>query len=318
MAVVVGIDVAKQKLAVVIRTEAGKQRQKSCANTPPGHAELIRWLDRYADRGVAIGVEATGGYQDAVATALHDAGYHVSVLNPAAVAAYGTSQLRRAKTDPTDAALIADYVRTQAPPRWVPPPPEARQLQALVRRLDALLEMRTQESNRLELAAAIVRPSIQASVAHLDAQIRSVKRQIATHIDQHPSLRQQRDLIESIPGIGAPTAAVVLGELLDPKRFTSARQLAAFSGVVPHIRQSGTSLRGRGRLSKLGSSRIRKALYFPAISALRWNPSVHRFGARLRAAGKPPLLIIAAAMRKLIHQVYGVLRSGRPYDPHFA
>lgn len=318
MAAVVGIDVAKQKLAVVIRTDDGKRRQKSCANTASGHAELIRWLGRHADAGVAIGLEATGGYQDAVAIRLHDAGYWVSVLNPAAVAAYGVSQLRRAKTDPTDAELIADYVRTQTPPRWVPPPPEARQLQALVRRLDALLEMRTQELNRVDLAAAIVRPSIDATVSHLDTEIRRVKRQITAHITRHPTLRAQRDLIESIPGIGAQTAAVVLGELLDPKRFTRARQLAAFTGLVPHLRQSGTSLRGRGRLSKLGSSRLRKALYFPALTALRCNPSLQRFAARLRAAGKPPLVIIGAVMRKLIHQVFGVLRSGRPYDPRFA
>jgi transposase len=318
MAAVVGIDVAKQKLAVVIRTDAGKHRQKSCANTPSGHTELIRWLAHHVEAGVAVGLEATGGYQDAVATALHEAGYPVSVLNPAAIAAYGASQLRRAKTDPTDAALIADYVRTQGPPRWIPPPPEARQLQALVRRLDALLEMRTQELNRLDLAQPIVRPSIEATVAHLDTEIQSVKQQITAHIDQHPTLRQQRDLIDSIPGIGAQTAAVVLGELLDPKRFTSARQLAAFGGLVPRIRQSGTSLRGRGRLSKLGASRLRKALYFPAIAAIRCNPSLQRFAARLRAAGKPPLVIIAAVMRKLLHQVYGVLHSGRPYDPRLA
>jgi transposase len=318
MTSVVGLDVSKSKLAVVVVRPDGKQRQKSCPNTAAGHAALVHWLAQYVEGPVPIGLEATGGYQEAVATALHDAGYWVSVLNPQAVAAYGKSQLRRAKTDATDAALIADYVRTQAPPRWIPPPPEARQLQALVRRLDALLEMRTQELNRLEVAAPIVQPSIQATLAHLDREIRDVKRQISTHIDQHPSLRAQRDLIETIPGIGATTAAIVLGELLDVKRFTSARQLAAFSGTVPQIRQSGTSVAGRGRCSKLGANRLRKALYFPALAALRSNPPIRQFAARLRAAGKPPLVIIIAVMRKLIHQVYGVLRSNRPYDPTYA
>ena len=228
----------------------------------------IRWLARHAAGPLPIGLEATGGYQEAVALVLHDAGHHVSVLNPSAVAAYGQSQLRRAKTDPTDAALIADYVRTQQPPRWMPPPPEARQLQALVRRLDALLEMQTQETNRRELAAPIVQPSIAATVAHLDAEIAAM-RQIADHIEQFPTLRSQRDLIVSIPGIGDATAAIVLGELLDIARFTSARQVAAFTGLVPQIRQSGTSVRGRGTLSKLGSGRLRKALYFPALTAMR-------------------------------------------------
>ena len=187
----------------------GKRGRKSCANTAAGHADLIRWLTRHAGPPVVVGLEATGGYQEAVALALHDAGHHVSILNPSAVAAYGQSQLRRAKTDRTDAALIADYVRTQQPPRWVPPPPEARQLQALVRRLDALLEMQTQETNRLELAAPIVRPSIEATLAHLHEEIGAIKRQIADHIDLFPTLRNQRDLIVSIPGIGDTTAAIV-------------------------------------------------------------------------------------------------------------
>ena len=315
MSSIVGIDVAKATLAVVLITPAGKALQKSCANNAAGHTDLIRWLARRAVPPVSVGLEATGGYQDAVALALHDAGHHVSVLNPSAVAAYGQSQLRRAKTDPTDAALIADYIRTQQPARWVPPPPEARQLQALVRRLDALLEMQTQETNRLELAATIVRPSIEGTLAHLHDEIDVIKRQIAAHIDQFPTLRTQRDLIVSIPGIGNTTAAIVLGELLDIARFTSARQLAAFAGLVPQIRQSGTSVRGRGTLSKLGASRLRKALYWPAIAAMRHNAPLQRFATRLRDAGKPTMVVVAAVMRKLLHQIYGVLHSKRAFDP---
>lgn len=310
----VGIDVAKKTLAVDAVLPDGKRRQKACANTAAGHADLVRWLSKHAVTPVAIGLEATGGYQEAVALALHDAGYAVSVLNPSVVAAYSQSQLRRAKTDPTDAALIADYMRTQRPPIWTPLPPETRQLQALARRLDALLEMRTQETNRLDLAAAVVRPSIEATIAHLETQIAAVKRQMAAHIDQHPTLRQQRDLMQSIPGIGATTAAIVLGEL-EVKRFLSARHLAAYTGLVPHVRQSGTSVHGRGALVKIGAGRLRKALYFPALTALRCNPSLIRFAARLRAAGKAPMVIVAAVMRKLVHQIYGVLSSGRPYDP---
>lgn len=315
MSSIVGIDVAKAKLAILLLLPTGKTVHKSCPNTPAGHAELIRWLARHATPPLVIGLEATGGYQEGVALALHDASHHVSVLNPSAVAAYGQSQLRRAKTDATDAALIADYVRTQQPVRWVPPPPEARQLQALVRRLDALLEMHTQETNRLELAAAIVRPSIEATQTHLHDEILAIKRQIADHIDRFPTLRTQRDLIVSIPGIGDTTAAIVLGELLDIARFTSARHLAAFTGLVPQVRQSGTSVRGRGTLSKLGASRLRKALYWPAITAIRHNAPLHRFAARLRAAGKPKMVIVAAVMRKLVHQIYGVLHSKRAFDP---
>jgi len=316
--IVVGIDVAKATLAVALLTATGKTRQKRCPNTGVGHAELLQWLTRQAHGPAHIGLEATGGYQEAVAMALHEAGHTVSVLNPAAVEAYGRSQLRRAKTDPTDAALIADYVRSQVPPRWIPAPAEMRELQALVRRLDALLEMRTQERNRLEPAGVIVRPSIEAMLTHVDAAIGSIRGQIAAHIEQHASLREPRDLIVSIPGIGASTAAVVLGEALHIKRFTSARQLAAFAGLVPHIRTSGTTVRGRGALSKLGASRLRKALFFPALVAMRYNALLRSFAARLRAAGKPKMVIVAAVMRKLVHQIYGILHSGLAYDPAHA
>ena len=253
---VVGIDVSKAKLAVVIVTSADKRLHKSIANTPRGHDDLVRWLSRHGDGPLAVGLEATGGYQEAVALTLHDAGYRVSVLNPAAVEAFGRSQLRRAKTDPADADLIADFMRAHTPAPWVPAPPETRQLQALVRRLDALIEMQVQERNRLELAAAIVRPSLEQSVKHLDAQILAIKRQIRDHIDQFPTLRTQRDLILSIPGLGATTAAIVLGELQSVTRFRSARQLAAFVGLVPRIRLSGTSVRGRGSLSKNWARRV--------------------------------------------------------------
>lgn len=315
---VVGIDVAKAKLAVVWVEPTGKRRHTHVPNTPAGHAELLRWLTRHAAEPVAIGLEATGGYHEAVALTLHDAGQRVSVLNPAAVEAFGRSQLRRAKTDPADADLIADFMRAQTPPPWQPAPRETRQLQALVRRLDALIEMQVQERNRLELAVTVVQPSIRKSVKHLEHQIATLRRQIRRHIDQFPTLRAQRDLIVSIPGIGETTAAILLGELQNLARFSSARQLAAFTGLVPMIRQSGTSVRGRGALSKIGSARLRRAFYFPALAALRCNGPLQAFAARLRAAGKVKMVIVAAVMRKLAHQVYGVLHSQRPFDPHHA
>jgi transposase len=148
---------------------------------------------------------------------------------------------------------------------------------------------------------------------HLEAQIATVRRQIQQHIDQHPGLRNQRDLLTTIPGIGETTAALLLAELFN-KTFASARQAAAFAGVVPRPHDSGTHQRHRV-MCKLGPGRLRKGLYFPAIAAIRFNPSLQPLAQRLRHAGKPPMVIIGAAMRKLIHLAFGVIRSGRPYDP---
>ena len=310
-----GIDIAKAKFAVALLTGDGKVRHKSCTNTPAGFADLAAWLQRQQVRTVHACLEATGTYGDALATWLHDAGHVVSVVNPAIIHAYARTQLARSKTDRIDAELIARFTATQLPPPWTPPAPEIRQLQALVRRLDALQGMRTQELNRLEAGVAVadVRASIEAVLANLDAQIAHVKQLIRDHLDRHPGLRAQRELLTTIPGIGETTAAVLIAELFD-KSYTSARQAAAFAGLVPRIIESGT-LRGRSRLSKIGPGRLRKALYLPAVAALRWNPTIRAVRARLHAAGKPPMVILGAAMRKLIHLAFGVLKSGRAYDP---
>ena len=211
--------------------------------------------------------------------------------------------------------MIADYAATQQPALWAPAPPEVRQLQALVRRLDALYAMRTQETNRLAAGVDVaeVQASIEAVLARLDEQVAQVRQLIREHIDRHPPLRQQQALLTSIPGIGEATATVLMAELF-AKRYASAKQAVAFAGLAPRIRESGT-LRGRTRLSKIGSSRVRKALYFPALTAIRHNPTIRAVRSRLHAAGKPPMVIVGAAMRKLIHVAYGVLKSGRAYDP---
>jgi transposase len=312
---VLGIDIAKAKCQLALLLPSGKLRHKTVPNALGGFQQLADWLTRQAVTRVHAGLEATGTYGEALATWLHDAGHVVSVVNPAIIHAYARTQLARSKTDRIDAELIARFTATQHPPAWTPPAPEIRQLQALVRRLDALQGMRTQEANRRAAGVVVdeVRASIDAVLANLDAQIAHLQQLIRQHLDQHPGLRAQRDLLTTIPGIGESTAAVLIAELFD-KHYTSARQAAAFAGLVPRIVESGT-LRGRSRLSKIGPGRLRKALYFPAVTALRWNPTIRAVRARLHAAGKPTMVIIGAAMRKLIHLAYGVLKSGRAYQP---
>ena len=309
-----GIDIAKAKFAAALLRPDGKIRHKSCANTPTGFADLAAWLQRQQVTRVHATLEATGTYGEALAIWLHDAGHVVSVVNPSIIHAYARTQLARSKTDRIDAELIARFTASHQPAPWTPPAVEIRQLQALVRRLDALQGMRTQELNRRAAGVTVadVRASIETVLASLDAQIAHVQQLMRDHLDRHPGLRAQRELLTTIPGIGEATAAVLIAELCD-KRYASARQAAAFAGLVPRLVESGT-LRGRSRLSKIGPGRVRKALYMPAVAALRWNPTIRAVRARLHAAGKPPMVIIGAAMRKLIHLAYGVLKSGRAYE----
>jgi transposase len=311
-----GIDISKRKFDACLVREAGKLRHKVFPNTPSGFAQLSAWLSKQHVERVHACLEATGAYGEALATYLHEAGQVVSVVNPAQIKAYAQSRLSRAKTDKADATLIAQFCSERRPPQWQPLPTEIRELQALVRRLDSLLEMRQMEANRLEVAATLaVGESLAGHLSYLDEEIARTEQMIRSHIDSHPDLREQRDLLLSIPGIGETTAVKLLSEIMDVTLYASARQLAAFAGLAPRLHESGSSVRRKAKLSKTGAPRLRKALYFPAIAAIKYNPYVKDLSERLRARGKCPMQIIGAAMRKLIHLAYGVLKSGRPFDP---
>jgi len=315
-----GIDISKLKFDICLSREGGKFRHKVFSNSPAGFSQLSVWLAKYKLGRVHACMEATGTYGEALATYLHEAGHLVSVVNPAVIKAYGQSRLSRTKTDKADATLIAQFCSERHPPQWQPLPAEIRELQALVRRLDSLLEMRQMEANRLEVstAARAVTESLVGHLAFLDEEVARIESLIRTHIDNHPGLQEQRDLLLSIPGIGLTTAAKLLSEILDVKLYGSARQLAAFAGLVPRIHESGSSIKRKARLSKTGAPRLRKALYFPAIVAIKHNPQIRALGVRMKGRGKCPMQIIGAAMRKLVHIAYGVLKSGRPFDPEMA
>lgn len=313
---ILGIDIAKATVQVTLCLTKRRLRA-TFANTQDGHTALLAWLKKHHAPTVHACLEATGRYGDALALALHEAGHLVSVVNPVQIHAYAKSQLRRSKTDALDADLLADYASTHPPEAWTPPPPEIRALQALVRHLDALQRARTQERNRLqaEPPSQDVQRLLEAHIRFLDDQIAQVQRAIREHLDQHPGLREQRDLLTSIPGIGDTLAAWLLSVRLD--QFASAKAVAAYAGLCPQLKQSGTSVRGPARLSKCGAADLRKALYMPALCAARFNPPLEAFATRLRAQGKAKMVVVAAVMRKLLCLAYGVLKSKRPFDPDF-
>lgn len=315
-----GIDISKLKFDICLTRDGGKFRHKVFPNSPTGFSQLSAWLSKQKVERVHACLEATGTYGEALATYLHEAGHFVSVVNPAAIKAYGQSYLSRTKTDKADATLIAQFCSERRPPQWQPLPPEIRELQALVRRLDSLLEMRQMEANRLEVStgAEAVTESLVGHLGYLDEEVARTEKLIRTHIGNHPDLQEQRNLLLTIPGIGHTTAAKLLSEILDVKLYGSARQLAAFAGLVPRLHESGSSIKRKARLSKTGAPRLRKALYFPAIVAIKHNPQIRALGVRMKGRGKCPMEIIAAAMRKLVHIAYGVLKSGRPFDPEMA
>lgn len=308
-----GIDIAKAKIDVALALN-GKFRTKVFANTPSGFTQLDAWLQSYGVAHVHAGMEATNVYWEALAQHLADAGHRVSVINPALIKAHAQSLGVRSKTDAVDARTIADFVREKAPAPWQPPSAAERRLRALVLRHQALVDMQVQEKNRYDTVREEVRDSVQTHLAWLAQELERLEQTIKQTLDDDDILRGKRDLLDSIPGLGERTIATLIAYGVTDSRFHQARQFVAFAGLSPQLHQSGSSVRGRPRLSKIGHAPLRRALYMPAMAALRtsWG---QRFRDRLAAAGKAPKLIIGAMMRKLAQVAFGVIKSGRPFDP---
>lgn len=312
---ILGIDVAKLKLDVFLLF-GNKSLAKQFDNSPKGFKLLSAWLTSLHLTEVHACLEATGTYGEAVAKFLFEQGHLVSVVNPLRIKGYATSKMQRNKTDKADARVIADFCLTQNPAQWFPPEPQTLELQALVRCIESLEEMLQMEQNRLEVAPTKTKPSLTRMIKTLENEIKTLKKNVKEHIDNDPKLKEQAKLLQTIPGIGAKTAALLLGEI-EFSRYESARQVAAYAGVTPSKAQSGTSLK-QTKLSKLGNGRIRKGLYFPAIVARTHNQIINDFANRLEKNGKTAMQIVCASMRKLLHLAFGVLKHKQPFNPNLA
>jgi transposase len=311
-----GIDISKDSFHVELSIN-DKLRHRRFANRKEGFADLSAWLSKHKTTAVHACLEATGAYSEALAIYLHQQGHTVSVVNPAQIKAFGQSELLRNKDDRPDAGLIRRFCEKQRPVAWTPPPAHFHELQALTRHLENLLETRQQQLNRLQTATtAKVVASLRQLVAHLEVEITRTEQQIDDHVDRHPDLKQQCHLLQSIPGIGKRTATRLLAEIEDISQYKSARQVAAYAGLTPRNNRSGT-IRGQTRLSKIGNARVRKALFLPALVAKQHNPIVRSFCQRLARHGKNKMQLIGAAMRKLVHIAFGVLKSGKVFDPDY-
>jgi transposase len=214
----IGLDISKDTLDACLLRQTGKPQHKSLANTSAGHQKLLRWVQHLtAGQSCHFALEATGAYGQAVAEFLAQAEQRVSVLNPARVKYGGIATGQGNKTDKADAKTIADYCRLHAPPLWKQALPQVRLLTGLVRRLQSVKEARVQEKNRLQLPghSEPVRRSIQESIAFLDRQAADLERQITEHIEGTPSLKADKELLTSIPGVGEIAAQQILAELPD-------------------------------------------------------------------------------------------------------
>ena len=313
---ILGIDIAKQRLEVALLVD-GKVKNKSFKNTMEGFEALSLWLKKLGIQKVQACLEATGNDGEQLAIYLHEAGNTVSIVNPARIKGFAQSELIRTKTDKIDAGIIARFCLAMKPEPWTPPSLEVRFLRALVRRADSLVEMLTQEKNRLGTAHESVIPLIKEHMDYLSKEIKKVRDQIAALIDQNPNLKQMKELLGSIPGIGKATIAGILAEFGNLEIFYHVRELVAFIGLAPKETLSGSSIKGKPRLCKVGHARFRKALYMPALVSIQCNPVMIAFYNRLKDKNKNGKVIVCAIMRKLVHIIFGILKSGKTFDPNY-
>jgi transposase len=311
---VAGIDISKADFHACLI--AGKTRSgKSFPNNPSGFRALARWFKNRRCGDVHVCMEATGPYWQSLANACFTAGQRVSVVNPSRTAFFARSQLRRTKTDAVDAEMIAQFCASQQLELWTPPAPETLELRGLLTYRVQLVAQRLalrQVISQVTVSTALKRvhagqlDGLTDAIAELEVQIRRLTQ-------RHRDLRKQTELLQSIPGIGFLSAAAIVAKL-PVERLRNAKAAAAYVGVTPRERQSGSSVVGKPRICKTGNSELRRDLYMPALVATRINPVFKRFAGVLKAKGKAHKVIIVAVMRKLIVLAYTLLKSGLPFD----
>jgi transposase len=318
----IGVDVSKEKLDVALLREQDKVKTKVVANKRMGWQELLDWSLK--NTGVAIGelhfvMEATGIYHEQLASFLYETGAKVSVVNPAQIKFYGQGLGVRSKNDKKDSVVLARYGLKENPKSWQPEAQEIRELKALLARFDGIekdlqREKNRQEKARISLAPAEVINSLNLMIEQLKTERKRLNKLIEDHINKHQKLKENKALLESIPAVGKVIATRML-MVIGSRQFENAHQCAAYLGLIPVQHESGSSVKGRTRLSKAGNPIIRAKLYMAAVVATRYNPDIKAQYERLTSKGKSKMSALGAAMRKLVQICFGVLKHQQPYQP---
>ncbi|UQN09311.1 IS110 family transposase [Deinococcus sp. QL22] len=316
-----GLDIGKDSLYAHLRLNDDlEQSLPNLPNTPTGFKGLLQWAQHHGVTPTELHVvmEATGVYWEQCANVLFSAGCTVSVVNPTSIKYFARATLKRGKTDRMDAAVIALYGAMMRPKPWSPPSTALQELKQLVRERTALCEALTQDQNRLHALerrqheSQIVVALLNTRIALLKQQILELETAIRSLIHANDALREPFELLTSVPGFGLLTAASVLAETEGFAVLETGKQRSAHAGIAPSPFQSGTSVKGRGRISKTGNAHLRRSAYLAAWSVTRNKGHLGDFYRRLRANGKPPKVALIALGHKLLRTGLAVVRSGQP------
>jgi transposase len=322
----VGIDVSATTFTVAwMRADARPSRAFTLDQAPAGFAELQRRLRaQEADISVILIVmEATGSYWMTLATTLAAAGFAVSVINPAQAHDFAKALLKRTKTDAIDAQTLAELAARLQPERWTAPPQVYTELQQRLVHRDSLVDVRTQFRNQRHalvqqpIVIASVQTRLETLITTLDQEIAAVEQEIVQALQQDEAWAAAAARLQSIKGLGTLTIAWLLTTTVNFTLTTTAEAAANYAGLVPQLRQSGSSVRGRPSIGHAGNARLRRALYMASLSAVQHNPVIKPFYARLRAAGKPGKVALCAAARKLLRIAWAVATKDQDFDPAY-
>ncbi len=302
--VFVGIDVSRARLDIALRPGA----PFSVLHDEAGMAAAVEQLRTL--NPTLIVVEATGGVEVPLTSALAAAGLPVVVVNPRQVRDFAKASGKLAKTDALDAQTLAQFAEVIRPTLRPLPDEHARALAALLTRRRQLVEMLTAEKNRLTTAPSSIRKSLRAHIAWLERELAHTDTGLAETIRQSPVWREKDELLRSVPGVGPVLTSTLLANLPELGTLTN-KQIAALVGVAPLNRDSGT-LRGK-RTVWGGRAQVRAVLYMSAIVAARFNPVIRAFYQRLQAAGKAKKVALTACMRKLLTILNAMLKHRTPW-----
>jgi transposase len=316
---IIGIDVSKKKLDLSVYD--GDQHKSLCINNDKKSIEkMYKSFISKRDDSLFV-MEATGVYHLQLATILYEQGFNVGVVNPLIIKRFAQMKMMRAKTDAVDAKLIAEYGYEQKVSLFQPRSKERQKIIKILKAIDALIETKDSFSNRLEalsqdpLQVKSVTKSFKQLIKNAEREISKFEVELLQIVKEHYSDVYERLL--SIKGVGVKTAVVIIGFFGKFEDFESSKQVVSFIGINPSPRESGSSVRGRGRISKKGNSYLRKLLYMTSLSAMQHNKSCKEFYERLTSKGKEHKVCRIAVVNKLIKQIFAILKYERTYDPNY-
>jgi len=315
-----GIEVSQEELLVALRRGEQTLPLKSFPNTGEGHRALARYLARKS-RVVRACLESTGVYGLDLALLLQKRpGVEVMVANPRAVRHFAQALMQRSKTDPLDARVLLEFAARMPFQPWQPPSPTVRHLCALARRIEAVTDLCAAERNRLHAASAAaalpaaIRQEIRRSIAFQERALQRLTQQAIHLIAANTALQERFEQLDSVPGIGVTSAIALLAELSLLSPDLDVRQWVAAAGIDPREYSSGSSVHKKARISKAGNRHLRRALYMPALVAVRYDPHLGAFYQHLLGNGKAKMQALVAVMRKLLHAIFGMWKHHQAYD----